>query len=306
MENTDIVCTSNFPPVLQAVIGDRGNDLVAGREEIRVREAGEVGQRVLEPHHVRVAHEQLVAEGQERVDEQHLLPAHLVEGGRAPDGVLGGHPAAHVEDGDAPEVELPEQLGVHGADEEAVDAEVREVAHPGKDEVEEGVVAKGDDDGAAAGAGAHHLAGEAERARRGHPLPPRRGLPDGPIVHGLRLRHTGDCAREVGGGGGRGRDGERGRGERGEGGEEEEERGDGEPADDGAVDPDEDRLGRVGGAPRRHLAGRRRRIVVAGEARSAAHRCHCRERGLGEVGFETRRVWAAPAGRGAHLAVAAR
>src|SRR5438128_2149248 len=70
-----------FPPVLQAFIGDGGYDLVAGGEEIRVGVAGEVGQWVLEPHHVRVAHEQLVAEGQERVDEQHLLPAHLVEGG---------------------------------------------------------------------------------------------------------------------------------------------------------------------------------------------------------------------------------
>lgn len=106
-----------FPPVLQAVVGDGGYDLIAGREEIRVGVPGEVGQWVLEPHHVRVAHEQLVPEWQERVDEQHLLPAHLVEGGGAPAGVLGGHPAAHVEDGHAPEVELSQQLGVHGADE---------------------------------------------------------------------------------------------------------------------------------------------------------------------------------------------
>jgi len=199
-----------------------------------------------------------------------------VEGGGAPPGVLGGHPAAHVEDGHAPEVELPEQLGVHGADEEVVDAEVGEVAHPGEDEVEEGVVAEGDDDHAVAGAGGDHVAGEPERARRGHPRPPGRGLPDGAVVHGLGLGGSG--RGEVGPGDGGGGERERGRRERGEGGEQEEEGGDREAAEDGAVDPDEDRLGGLGGAPRRHFAGgdpgrrRRRRGQRAVGAGDILHR----------------------------------
>lgn len=257
-----------FPPVLQAVVGDGGYDLIAGREEICVGVSGEVGQWVLEPYHVSVAHEQLVPERQERVDEQHLLPAHLVEGGGAPPGVLGDHPAAHVEDGHAPEVELPEQLGVHGTDEEVVYAEVGEVANPGEDEVEKGVVAEGDDDHTVAGAGGDHIAGEAKRARRGHPRPPGRGLPDGAVVHGFSLGESG--RGEVGPSDGRGGEGERGRGERGEGGEQEEEGGDREAAEDGPVDPDEDRLGGLGRAPRRHFAGgdrgRRRAEAEAGSA----------------------------------------
>lgn len=138
------------------------------------------------------------------------------------------------------------------------------MAHPGEDEVEEGVVAEGDDDDAVAGAGGDHAAGEPERARRRHPGPPGRGLPDGAVVHGLHLggRGAGEVARGGGGGGGGG-EGERRRGEGGEGGEHEEEGGDGESAEHGAVDPDEDRLGGIAGAPRRHFPGgdrgRRRR-----------------------------------------------
>lgn len=242
-----------MPPVLQAVVGDRGYDLVAGGEEIRVRVAGEVGQRVLEPHHVRVAHEQFVSEGQELIDEQHLLPPHLVEGGGPPAGVLRVHPAAHIEDGHTPEVEFPEQLGVHGADEEIVEPETGEVVHPGENEVHEGVVAKGDNDDPVASAGLHHVVGEAERARRRHPRPLRRGLPDGAVVHGFLLGGIGESG-EVGGGGD-GRKGERGGGEGGER-EEEEEGGDGEAAEDGPEDPYEDRLGGFGGAPQGHSAGR--------------------------------------------------
>ncbi|PNT68837.1 hypothetical protein BRADI_3g45952v3, partial [Brachypodium distachyon] len=217
------------------------------------------------PHHVRVAHEQLVAEWQERVDEQHLLPAHLVEGGGPPAGVLRGHPAAHVEDGHAPEVEFAEQFGVHGAYEEVVDPKAGEVVHPGEDEVEEGVVAKGDHDDAVAGARAHHVAGEAEGARRGHPRTPRRRLPNGAVVHGLRLCGGGCVGSDGGGDGG---EGERGRCEGGEG-EEEEEGGDSEAAEDGAEDPDEDRLGGFGGAPRRHFVGRGGRVAGAGSAGSS-------------------------------------
>jgi hypothetical protein len=64
------------------------------------------------------------------------------------------------------------------------------------------------------------------------------------------------------GGGG---EGERRRGEGGERGEQEEEGGDGEPPQDGAVDPDEHRLGGLGGAPRCHSADGGGRVAGGGD-----------------------------------------